>query len=540
MSGPQLRPSQNKHLSDIDVQLLKHLLSSYHVQNRLKLIAGLEHGFRIYADITIPNINLIPNNHRSALQHKDEVDKKLQKEILLKHISGPHHQPPLQDMYFSPIGLRPKKEPGEFRLIHDLSHPKGLGVNDFIPKEHSAVTYQTFDDFCNVLLSLPKGALMAKADIKSAFRILPIHPSDYNLLGFTWCGKYYYDKRMPMGASSSCQSFELLSTAVQWILQQYGVTHVTHILDDFMFLGLPGTDQCKASLSFFISLMQHLNIPINPDKTWPPSTTIIVYGIQVDSNTRIASLPQDKLQSARNQLLRLQQKRSTTLRDLQSTIGFLNFACRVVVPGRAFLRRLINLTIGIKQPHHYVPINAQARSDIKTWLQFLQQYNGTSLLLDWKWNTSQRLELATDSAKSKGFGLVFGRKWAYGAWENNIDHNITLLELYPIVLALYLWGSQLANQCVLFYSDNEAVVVILNKQSSKDPTIMKLVRHFVILCLKYNIMCRLKHIPGVLNIVPDLLSRLQVEKARAAAPQLVPTPEAIPPPWTLSRLLEED
>lgn len=102
-------------------------------------------------------------------------------------------------MYFSPIGLRPQKEPGEFRLIHDLSHPKGLGVNDFIPKEHSAVTYQTFDDFCNVLLSLPKGALMAKADIKSAFRILPIHPSDYNLLGFRGVGSTITTNECPWG-----------------------------------------------------------------------------------------------------------------------------------------------------------------------------------------------------------------------------------------------------------------------------------------------------------------------------------------------------
>lgn len=345
---------------------------------------------------------------------------------------------------------------------------------------------------------------------------------------------------MPMGASSSCQSFELLSTAIQWILNQYGVTHVTHILDDFMFTGSPGTDQCQSSLTFFISLMAHLNIPLNPENTWPLSTKIVVYGIQVDSNTRVASLPTDKLQLAKDHLHRLKSKHSATLRELQSTIGFLNFACRVVVPGRAFLRQLINLTIGITRPHHYISINAQARSDINTWLQFLEQYNGTSLLLDWKWNTSHHLQLATDAAKTKGFGLVFGNKWAFGAWQPDIPYHITLLELYPIILALYLWGHMLSNQCVLFHCDNEAVVTILNKQSSKDPTIMKLVRRFVFLCLKYNIMCRLKHIPGVKNIIPDLLSRLQPEEARRIAPRLTTTPESIPAQWTISKLLERD
>lgn len=48
---------------------------------------------------------------------------------------------------------------------------------------------------------------MAKTDIEDAFRIIPIHPSDYHLLGFIWEGQFYYDKCLPMGASSSCQIF---------------------------------------------------------------------------------------------------------------------------------------------------------------------------------------------------------------------------------------------------------------------------------------------------------------------------------------------
>ena len=40
-----------------------------------------------------------------------------------------------------------------------------------------------------------------------------------------------------------------------------------------------------------------------------------------------------------------------TLRELQSIIGLLNFTCSVVLPGRAFLRRLIDLSRGIQRPH---------------------------------------------------------------------------------------------------------------------------------------------------------------------------------------------
>lgn len=66
-----------------------------------------------------------------------------------------------------------------------------------------------------------------------------------------------------------------------------------------------------------------------------------------------------------------------------------------------------------------------------------------------------------------------------------VSHNS--LELFPIVLALEMWGSQFQNHNILFLTDNEAVVAIINKTSSKDKTIMKLVRRLVISCLQNNI-----------------------------------------------------
>ena len=76
---------------------------------------------------------------------------------------------------------------------------------------------------------------MAKTDIKNAFRLLPIHPEDYGLLGLKWKGLYYYDKCMPMGCSSSCLTFETFSTALEWIAKQkLRIDYILHLLDDFL------------------------------------------------------------------------------------------------------------------------------------------------------------------------------------------------------------------------------------------------------------------------------------------------------------------
>lgn len=69
-------------------------------------------------------------------------------------------------------------------------------------------------------------------------------------------------------------------------------------------------------------------------------------------------------------------------------------------------------------------------------------------------------------------------------------------ELFPIGLALEVWSPSLANKKILFMSDNEAIVHVLNKQSCKEKTLMKLIRRPVLTYLSYNIYFKAKHIEG--------------------------------------------
>ena len=81
--------------------------------------------------------------------------------------------------------------------------------------------YETLDSVVDLVKLYGPGSLIAKADIQDAFRIIPIRPQDYPFLGIMWDGKFYYDKVLPMGESVSCQLFETLSGAVQWMLHEH-------------------------------------------------------------------------------------------------------------------------------------------------------------------------------------------------------------------------------------------------------------------------------------------------------------------------------
>ena len=78
------------------------------------------------------------------------------------------------------------------------------------------VEYAKFDQVVRLSADQGPAALLAKYDIKSAFRLLLISPQDFELLGFRFGNLYYYDKALPMGASISCSLFETFATSLEY------------------------------------------------------------------------------------------------------------------------------------------------------------------------------------------------------------------------------------------------------------------------------------------------------------------------------------
>ena len=445
-------------------------------------------------------------------------------------VAGPFLSPPLINFHTSPLGLVAKKEPGSHRIIHDLSFPEGQSVNSGIPSQCTKVHYQNLDDALEIIASLGVGCLVAKADIESAYRIIPIHPDSVHLLGFTWEGMFYYDRCLPFGLSVSCRIFEAFSSAIHWILEHcFRVPKITHILDDFMFFGSPNSHVCSSSLLSFLTLAEEAGIPIKTPKTCLPSTLTVLYGIEVDSAAMEARLPRDKVEKSVAAVHEMLSKKKTTLKELQSLLGLLNFVCQVIYPGRSFLRRLFHLSKKATRPRHFIRITNDARLDLYAWLDFLSNFNGITLLKQRRWVTSAKLHLYTDAATSAGYGAVLGNNWVSGLWPDDWKaFHITIMELYPIVLAVELWSSRLANSAIMFHCDNSAVCQIVNAHTSKDPTIMILVRRLVVSAMKYNIIFHAVHVPGLLNPLADALSRQDLVRARKLAPSLAPAATPVP------------
>ena len=247
------------------------------------------------------------------------------------------------------------------------------------------------------------GCYTGKTDIESAFLLIPVHPNDWELLGMFWNGQYYFDKVLPFGLRSAPYIFNQLSDAIEWILlNKCSISFVCHILDDFFiveppFYTPPLDSLCQASLSSMIFTFKNLNIPISAAKTEGPSQIILFMGIILDSGKMEGRLPEDKVERIKSALSTFQSQRSTTLQELQSLIGTLNFACKVIPPGRPFLQRIIHLARGVKKTHHHIKLTTGFYKDIEMWKMFIDQWNGIGLFLSPLWETSDTLSTKVHS-----------------------------------------------------------------------------------------------------------------------------------------------
>ena len=170
---------------------------------------GLRNGFKLGFQPAL-SLKSAKKNKPSAYQQPLVIDEYLAHEVSRGRVAGPFRSPPLPNLHISSFGVIPKKgQPGQWRLIVDLSSPGGASVNDGINAHEFTFHYITVDQIIRMVSRLGRGALMAKFDVEAAYRNIPVHPSDRFLLGMKWRESYYVDLTLPFGLRSAPLHFQL-------------------------------------------------------------------------------------------------------------------------------------------------------------------------------------------------------------------------------------------------------------------------------------------------------------------------------------------
>ena len=204
-------------------------------------------------------------------------------------------------------------------------------------------------------------------------------------------------------------------------MHSHHIPALLHYLDDFITAGPPDSPQCAHNLAVALAVCKRLGLPLHPGKCVGPATVLVVLGIELDSVSQIARLPAEKLSALKDLISSWLPRKCCNRRELESLIGHLHHAAKVVWPG-----------------------NKEFHLDLRWWHQFLSQWHGVSFWLFPGLSPEADVEVSSDAAGSLGYGAFFKDCRFAGPWEpSQQQQSIAYKELFPVVIAAHVWGHHL-------------------------------------------------------------------------------------------------
>ena len=350
--------------------------------------------------------------------------------------------------------------------------------------------------------------------------------------------QYFIDKCLPFGASISCAIFQRFSNALKHIAQvRLNSENITNYLDIFLFVSYMKT-LCNEMVDGFLNICQQIGVPIANDKTVWATTSLVFLGILLNGINMTLGIPEEKRTKAIYLLNKIIHKKKTTVKEIQSLCGYLNFLNHAIFPGRVFMRRMyakyahlcnkkqnninteVTLTANTNlKPYHHIRIDSEFKADCRIWVKFLDDTPLAQVvccpMLDIDANlTDNQIEFYTDASAtiSLGYGCVYQDRWTYGHWEQGFIEedkpSIEFLELYALTVGLFTWQNYLTNCKIVIHCDNQAVVSMVNSLSSKCPRCMFLLRLITLNGLRHNCRVGVVYIKSSENKLSDALSCL--------------------------------
>ena len=441
----------------------------------------------------------------SARDHPEVVRDYLAGECAEGTILGPFPAGSLPGLQVSRFGVIPKGKSGKLHLIVDLSSPERKSVNDGIDSDLCSMSYVTVDGAVEVIRQTGRGSFLAKVDVRQAYRIVPVHPEDRPLLGMMWEGSLFVDSALPFGLRSAPKIFSAVADALEWLIRNEGVESVMHYLDDYLLVART-QEGCHEALQKLLGIFERLKVPVAPEKLEGPGTKLKFLGIELNTEEMSLRLPAEKLAELRMLVASWLGKRFCTVKELESLVGKLQHASKVIRPGRTFMRRMFELLRGARRGQRFVRLNAPIKSDLQWWHLFMAHWNGVAMMT----NLSQGVSgphLYSDASGTFGCWAWWGDKWFQLPWpQENGYSSIAQKELLPIVLACILWGAAWRGELVTAQCDNMAVVEVVNSGYSKDSALAQLLHVLFFARAQWEVEIKAVHIPGRQNVLADALS----------------------------------
>lgn len=401
--------------------------------------------------------------------------------------------------FYSRFFIVPKKTPGRWRAILDLSH-----LNTYIDK--TAFKMETAE---SVRLQLSRGEWATSLDLSDAYHHVPIHEASRKFLRFKVNGLRWQYRALPMGLTDSARVFTKTVQAVKSVLQREGI-RLNQYLDDWL-IHHHSREVLVRHTQRVLDLVQELGFLVNaPKSDLTPKQKFVFLGYAYDLEAGTVAPTEDRIAKIRATLLPFTLQAALPARQWQVATGLLVSTEKLVPGGRLRLRRLQwNLAEFWDQssgpPSAPIPVRDATRIAVHWWRDGHVLRAGVPL------HRPEPQAVVYTDASQQGWGglLESPQREVRGSWDSEESSlHINVKELLAVHHTLRSLLEQVRGRVVMVATDNTTVVAYVNNQGgTRSRQLLEATLSLFEFAEQEGIQLLCRHIPGRLNVLADDLSR---------------------------------
>ena len=489
------------------------------------------------------------DNGHSYEHNPQEAAAGVASELAKGNLAGPFTEPPLKGFRVTPRSLKDEGE--KFRHITMGNQPLGNCVNDGIPKAEmiQLARGQDIDRRIRQCYQQTGQVWMAKADIKSAYRTMPVRPSDWHLQGLKQGGKYYIDKKMSFGCRSAVDQWLRFANALAWAMARQGI-HVEWYVDDFIFIA-GSESECRRHKRAFQAMCADWGVILKEQPDSDPSQQLVVLGIHYDLLTMTKKITKGRTEELLEHL-----QLATTARQRghwERLTGILWYVVRCVPMATPHLQPIMETTIRARRTRSRAKPSRAAMQSLDWWSSTLRlihdghgaSWHGEALLP----RSLTSVTVASGDAGSEwGMGAIddrhyYSQKWPAHMWDavqRTKSTSSLHMEALQLLVAARVLGPTWAGQDVNMRLDSLGLVQTLRKGRHQHEPINDILRELTHLQVHHGFVLHASWIRRTYNEAADALSKDDMPRFWANTTgdrtRIYPTPADLTPPMSEAAL----
>ena len=395
--------------------------------------------------------------------------------------------------YISPISCVPKKN-SDFRLVINLRHLI----------KHCCQSYHKIEDIRHVAEIIKPDDVLTSIDLKDSFYHFKIKKSFRKYLSFKFENNFYSFCVLPFGFCLSPFFHAKILKPVTTFLRDQGV-RLNLYVDDFLILA--EYNKFRDHTDLVLHTLSDLGLHINFEKSeldWANQLQYLGYHIDTSKEFPIIKVDKKRIIRLKKQIRCVIKKQFVSAKVLAKTAGLCVSTAFAVTPAKLFLRNTYRvLSTRASWEDNHLELSNACLEELHWWLNSAETFNFKEI---------KHLQI-DNQLKVDASGLCWGAVLnssmeAKGDWNARVScQSSNYRELLAILLALDTFQAQLTGKAVEILSDNATAGAYLRNKGGPVRSLAEMAKTIWGIAERHQIQITCTHIPGVLNVEADRLSR---------------------------------